>query len=212
MKKSLFAILGLLVCSSFALAQTSPTISAFDYAYGQGGGPAPFQVAAGAPIAGTYAITLAYGVTNTVKGTQITPFDTCVSSATCPPISIGSGTNFETVTPTSASCLTPAVINTCTVTAVFGFGHAIGDTVRSGDFGLQEAAQVAVSLGGGLVTLTPQWFQAAGGHTAGLTLLTGQKSLATSTYTVLDYSGIAGVFSYAAASGSVYASTTHVLY
>lgn len=216
MIRKLIALFALGIAVGVATAQNNTNYTgltrAYAFAYGVNTQSAPLQVTNGASTAGTYAVTLALGQTTAEGGTTFSPFAGCTSATTCPPITIGAGTSIETVTPTSASCSTPAQYNTCTVTATFAFAHGMGDSVKSGDFGLQESARYVVGKGGGLVVLDPTWFQNTGGHAAGLAVLVAQRSLATGVYTVLDYSGISGVFSYAAASGSVYASTAHVLY
>lgn len=125
------------------------------------------------------------------------------------PITIGGDSNSETVTPTAVSYDQFGNVN---VTATFANAHGTGEPVTSASFGLQEAAAFAVSKGGGLVALTPEWFGATGlSHSAAITFLETFKSQSANV-TVLDYSGITGVFSYAAAAASDYASTTHVLY
>jgi hypothetical protein len=212
MKRILISILGLigLLTAPAAFAQNRTSFqgltAADEFAYGMAAGSPALLVTSGSNSAGTYSLTLAYGRSTTGSGVTFTAVSTSA------PITVGIGASLETVTPSSVSCTTPGVLNTCIVTATFAYAHNNGDLVRSGDFGLQEAAQYVVGKGGGMVTLSPLWFQWAGGHTAGLTALVTYRSLATTTYTVLDYSGIAGALSYAAASGSVYASTTHVLY
>jgi hypothetical protein len=182
--------------------------NAFDFAYGING-TAPALVV-DSPVISTAGVSttfiVAYGYTTLGDGTVITPFATNV------PITIVDAGGADTAIPTAISCSTPQVLDSCTVTVTFTNAHGKGAKIVSGSGGLQEAAHYRVTQGGGLVALGPDWFAFEGGHSAGLTALVTFKSLATSTYTVLDHSGIAGVFSYAAASGSVYASTTHVLY
>jgi hypothetical protein len=115
------------------------------------------------------------------------------------------------VTPTAVNCLTPQVYQSCTFTATFTYAHGTGDRVSSGSNGLEEAAVYRSGKGGGLVILSSDWFGRYASHAAGLTALVTFKSV-NAAVTVLDYSGIPGVFSYNAAANSVYASTTHVIY
>lgn len=202
----LAAILAVVPCVAQNRSTFGGAADAYDFAFGQNPGSPALLVTQGCSASGACTLTLAYGQTTTASGVPFTPVSTNI------PIAIGEGSNYEVVTPSSVSCSTPAVQYTCQLTATFSGVHGAGSYVRSGDFGLQEAATYVVAQGGGLVLLSPKWFAAEGGHSAGVTALTGAKSLATSTYTVLDYSGIAGAVSYAAASGSNYASTTHVIY
>lgn len=215
MKRRILSILGLIALltapvASYAQNRVSifGAYSAWDFAYGLSPGVSSLLVTAGSSSSGTYTVTVAYGSVTTASGISFAPLSVNA------PVTIGGGTNTETVTPTAVSCSTPRVQYTCQFTAAFSFAHNNGDTVRSGDGGLQETATYVIARGSGAVVLSPDWFKWAGGHSAGLTLLTGgtYKSLATTTYTVWDYFGVTGALSYAAASGSNYASTTHVLY
>lgn len=209
--KKLVAIVGVIgLAGAVACAQNRSTFAgnanAYDFAFGVNPGSPALLATAGSTGTGTYTVTLAYGTTTTGSGIAFTPITTHI------PLTIGTGSNQETVTPSSVSCSTPAVQYTCQFTATFTNAHGNGAVVRSGDSGLQEAATFVVAQGGGLVTLSPTWFALNGGHSAGITFLETFKSLATTTYSVLDWSGVAGALSYAAASGSNYASTTHVIY
>lgn len=181
-------------------------VNAWDFAYGVQPATPALLVTSGSNTAGTYSVTVAFGNTTTASGVVFAPLSTSA------PVTIGIGGSLETVTPSAVSCSTPAVQYSCSFTATFTYAHNSGDLVRSGDGGLQEAAAYVVKQGSGLVALSPDWFHYEGGHSAGLTALVTYHSLATTTYTVLDYSGISGALSYAAASGSVYATTSHVLY
>jgi len=190
-----------------ALTKYSAEFNAYNYAYGVNPETPAFQVIAGNPTSGTYAITLALGVVYTPDGRAVSP----VAGI---PITIGSGTSIETVTPTSVSNPTPTIYGTCIITAAFGFGHGQGDLVRSGDFGLQEAATAATAYGGGLVVCDAKFCQAAGIATNAnfTTFVTGYNSLSANV-TILNWLGIPGALSYNNATpGSAYASTTHVLY
>ena len=194
-----------------AFAQNPATVSgvsnAWSFAYGSNPAIAPLVVdlTSGPSPTGTATITVAFGTTTLQDGTILTPLSTSA------PITIGTGANAETVTPSAVSCSTPAVYQSCSFTASFTYQHGTGDRVSSGSNGLEEAAIYRSGKGGGLVTVDSTWFGRYASHAAGITALTGFKSV-NAAVTVLDYSGIPGVFSYNAASGSVYASTTHVLY
>jgi hypothetical protein len=159
------------------------------------------QTTSGPNVSGAGTITCKAPLPATSNGLPI------IINTSCP-ITIGGDSNIETVTPTAVSYDQFGNVN---ITATFANAHGVGEPVTSASFGLQEAASLANSRGGGLVALTPAWFQQFGGHAAGLTALVTFKSLSAS-IAVLDYSGIPGVFSYSAAANSVYASTTHVIY
>jgi len=186
-----------------AISRFAGLVNAAEFAYGTSISEAPaLQVVQGSTATGAYTIVCAPPVPFSSGGSNIP-----VTVNT--PITIGSDSGFETVTPTAVSTnnLGQLLIN-----ATFTYAHGTGAQVRSGTLGLQEAAEYVKAKGGGLVVLSPAWFAANGGHAGGLTALVAQKSLATSTYTVLDYSGVTGSKSYTAASGSVYASTAFTLY
>lgn len=156
----------------------------------------------GPNVAGAGTITLKAPLPSTANGLPIILTTSC-------PITVGGDSNSETVTPSAVSYDQFGNVN---ITATFSNAHGTGEPVTSASFGLQEAATFASSRGGGLVALTPAWFGATGlSHSAAITFLETFKSVSADV-TVLDYSGIAGVFSYAATAGSDYASTTHVLY
>jgi len=190
-----------------ALTKFSGEYNAWNYAYGVNPETPAFEVIAGSNAGGTYAVTLGLGVVYTPDGRPVSP----VAGI---PITIGSGTNVETVTPTSVVNPTPTLYGTCLITAAFTNAHGQGDLVRSGDFGLNEAATDAVNNGGGLIAVDAKLCQAAGITTnAGvITFVTTYKSLSAST-TVLNKLGISGATSFSAAAASNYANnTTRVLY
>ncbi len=89
-------------------------------------------------------------------GVQFTPL------AANAPIILGSGSVQETVTPTAVSCNTPAIYNSCTFTATTSNAHGNQETVRTGSYGLQEAINLARSMGGGTVVVSGRWAQAGG--------------------------------------------------
>ena len=178
---------------------------ALEFAYGTpySGAPA-LQVVSGSTGTGAYTITCSPQSLKTAAGINIP-----ISVNT--PITIGANGAYETVTPTAVSTNNFGQI---LITATFTYSHGVGAQVRSGTFGLQEAAQQCVNDAnpGGLILLSPAWFKANGGVTAGRTVITGTKSLATAVYTVLDWSGSTGALSYRAASGSNLTSTAVTLY
>jgi len=143
--------------------------NALSFAYGisssSGSSPSPLSVYTGNAAAGAATVNLAYGVTFTFDGRSFTPPNTNA------PITIGSGTNAETVTPSAVTNNTPAVYGSCAVTATFANVHGNGDLVSSGTFGLQEAINYAASQGGGTVIVDAKW-AAAGGTTAMITAAT----------------------------------------
>jgi len=179
--------------------------NAFEFAFGVNGQAQPLILASSNTGTGAQTYIVELGYSTTQDGRKILPLFVNAS------LTVGTGANAETVVVTAASASNPQGLNTCTFTATFANAHSAGEIVSSGSNGLQEAAADRLAAGGGLIALTPAWFRQYASHAAGITALTGFKSLGATT-TVLDYSGIAGVFSYAAAAGSVYASTTHVLY
>jgi len=179
--------------------------NAFEFAFGVNGQASPLILASSSTGTGSQTYIVELGYSTTADGRKILPL--VVNGS----LTVGTGANAETVVITAVSASNPAGLNQCTFTATFANAHGAGEIVSSGSYGLQEAAVDRKNAGGGLVALTPSWFAAAGGHAAGLTALVAFKSLSVLT-TVLDYSGVPGVFSYNAAAGSVYASTTHVLY
>lgn len=79
-------------------------------------------------------------------GTQVNPYSTTI------PITIGSGANQETVTPSAVSVVTnvdggSAVL----VTATFSNAHSNGDPIVSGTGGVAEAQAAATAAGGASV-------------------------------------------------------------
>lgn len=213
MKRSVLAILSVfLALPAFAQNRTvfAGAANAIDFAYGTlPGSPAPLQVdLAGGPSAtGVATLTVSFGTTTLGDGTVITPLSTRA------PITVGTGANQETVTPSAVSCSTPQVYQSCSFTATFSNQHGTGDRVASASYGIQEAGIYLGKFAGGLVILSPALLQAAGVTTnAGVTtLITGFTSVGTR-ITVLNYSGIPGALSYQNTVGSAYASTTHVIY
>lgn len=178
--------------------------NAFDYAYGiaatERGVVTPLKVLVGNQATGSQTITVDFGVCTTLDGRTFTPITTTT------PITIGSGSNQETVTPTAVSNPTPAIYGTCQVTASFSNLHGNGDPIASGTFGLIEAVNDAHILGG-LVGVDGRWVS-AGGITG---TITGNKGW--TNVCVLDWRGTTGAVSYKAASNGVnMTATSNVLY
>lgn len=214
-RKFIALMAGFVALSIPALAQNPAVFggaaNAYAFAYGINNLVAPLQIDTTQPPttgAGVATFTVAFGTTTLGDGTVITPLSTSAK------ITVGTGANAETVTPSAVSCGNPTVYQSCSFTATFANAHGTGDKVTSGTLGLQEAAiYLNGKFGGGLVILSPQFFQKAGSHSAGLTIVTGSNAPSV-TVTALDYSGIPGVFSYKPTStaGTAWASTTHVIY
>lgn len=134
-------------------------VDAYQFAYGVNpNAPAAFQVLSGSNSPGTYTLTCQNS--KATAGNGVT-----VSLSTNASITVGFGTNEETVTPTSISSDN---LGNVYVTAVFANAHGIGEQVRSGTYGLQEAINYAASIGGGEVVVDGYW-ALGGGTTAVVT-------------------------------------------
>ncbi|HEY2496553.1 MAG TPA: hypothetical protein VGK24_05750 [Candidatus Angelobacter sp.] len=158
--KKIISLLLLVVASvglcSTGFAQNLPVVNrSFDsgvfyapaYAFGVNQLVSPLRVAVGT-ASGAGTITLQFGEVDLADGRKTFPF---TGVTTFPPITIGTGAVVETVTPSSASCSTPQILNTCQITATFTNAHGQGDFIASGDNGIQEAINDAASFGGGAV-------------------------------------------------------------
>lgn len=132
-------------------------VDAWAFAYGiNSDAPAALQVINGSAIAGAFTITCQPA---SDKG----PNAVSVAPTTTTPITVGLGSNAETVTPSSVSLDT---LGNILITATFANAHAAGEQVRSGTYGLQEALNYAAGAGGGTVLTSASWF--AGGGTAAI--------------------------------------------
>lgn len=142
-----------------------------NYAYGYGTIP-QLKVDGGTTATGSASITVSIGFVSLSDGRQFSPFSVTA------PITIGLGTNQETVTPTAVSGCYPVNVSgsTCTVTAPFANLHGHGDPISSGTFGLQEAINDAFQSGGGQVAVDSYW-SANGGTNAMLTAAVGYSSV-----------------------------------
>jgi hypothetical protein len=167
---SLIAVAGFVGVAAFAQdnpSQFAGQIRALNFAYGVAQNTPALQVdLAGGPSAtGTATLTVAYGTVSLSDGTIISPLNTNA------PVTVGTGANQETVTPSAVSCSTPLVYQSCSFTASFSYQHGTGDRVSSGTFGLQEATNYASSIGGGQVVVDAKWV-AQGGTQANLLAVT----------------------------------------
>ena len=136
--------------------------NAIDYAYGvsrPGGasGPAALVIDNANPIpSGSQTVTVSFGVTTAGDGTVFAPLSLLA------PVSVGAGTDIETVTPTAVSCSSPQVYDSCTFTATFANAHGRGEPVASASYGLQEALDVSWAGGGGVISIDQPWKSAGG--------------------------------------------------
>jgi hypothetical protein len=184
----LFAVTGFVgaACAQNSQSKFAGEIRAYNFAYGNNGTLVPaLQVDSPntpTPALATSTISVAYGTVTLGDGTVIAPLS--ISA----PITIGSGANQETVTPSAVSCTTPQIYQSCTFTAYFTYSHGTGDRVISGTYGLQEALNYANSYGvGGIVAVDSQWY-ALGGTQAIVA-----ASVPYSNVYVLDNSGAPGL-------------------
>ena len=188
---SLIAVTGFV---GAAFAQDNPAkfageIRAVNFAYGVAPNVPALTVDMSTPTTAgaTSTITVAYGQITLTDGTTIKPLAVGV------PITIGTGSNADTVTPTAVSCATPQVYQSCSFTATsITHSHGTGDRVASGTFGLDEAIEYASTFGnpaGGIVVTDGTWYRMGGTKTI-LTAVT----LATPNVWVFDDSGLGPVW------------------
>jgi hypothetical protein len=192
-----------------ALSVFANARKAVDYAFGvTPNGPPGLRIfSGGSTTSGTFSITLDYGYIVALDGSS-------VALTAKMPINLGVSTTNETITPTTVSNPTPYILGTCVITATFSHAHGVGELITSGDGGLSVAATAAAGPGAGLVIVDAAWGSLVGAtlsHAGMNTAITGYNSVSANV-TLLDWSGFTGALSYNAASGSAYASTTHVLY
>lgn len=214
---SLVALAGFVGGAAFA---QKPAIfggdaNAYAFAYGINPLVPALQVdlAGGPTSAGVATLTISFGTVALNDGTIITPLSTSAA------VTVGTGANAETVTPSAVSCTTPQVYQSCSFTATFSNAHGTGDRVSSASYGITEAGVYLVGkLGGGTVSIDGTLLKAAGityTHAAINTFITGVKS-GGATAIALDKSGVSvtatPALSYQSAVGVVYASTTHGIY
>lgn len=181
--KKLISTLALLAIALPVFAQNRTSFSgvrnAIDYAYGVQANVGPLRVDQGNSTTGSgTVITLAYGLVSLPDGTTFMPFSTTA------PITVGIGSNAETVTPSAVNCGTPQIYSTCQITASFANSHGIGDVVASGTFGIAEAVNAAHAGGGGLVAFNGAWVLAGGATSQFASKTYGWANVA-----LLDYRG-----------------------
>lgn len=210
---AVLALSAFLAVPTFAQNRTSfaGVKNAFDYAYGVNQNVSPLVIGIGNTATGSQTITLQFGNVTLPDGTVLAP----VSAGTVPtPITVGLGSNAETVTPSAVSCSTPTVYNSCTVTATFSNTHGQGEPVSTGTIGIAEAVNAAHALGGLVAvggSVIP--YTSAGTRASALTLIGTVKGW--TNVSVLDWMGTTGALSYmptGSANGGVYVTSTHVIY
>lgn len=126
---------------------------AYNYGGGQVSPPALQVGGTGNVAAGTnVTLTVAFGYVVASDGTQFMPFNTNAK------VNIGIGTTQDSVTPSSVTCNTPAVYNSCSIVVTTTYAHGINDPIASATFGLQEA----INAGPGVVVLDKGWMTGGG--------------------------------------------------
>lgn len=164
MKKTIVILLAGLLLTITAYAQSNAgaqSYPAVQESYGSGIFYSPaynyktYVLSGGSTAGGSYTITMAKPWIVLPDGRQVGVFSTSAS------ITIGQGSNQETVTPSSVSSgcgsfntnagFGGRASNPCTITATFSNAHGIGELVQSGTSGIAEATYDAGQFGGGLV-------------------------------------------------------------
>lgn len=193
MKKLSFFLIAAFALSTVVRAQNpsvfSGIASAWDFAYGVNPQVPALQVDIGTTATGAGTIILKFGNIQTSDGRRLMPFSTNNS------ITVGNGSNAETVTPSAVSCATPTFYSTCAITATFSNTHGQGDAVASGTFGLAEAVTYQ-HTNGGLVAVDGRW-KIAGGVVGTITGQSGWNNV-----TILDWRGTTLAKSYASTGSS----------
>lgn len=111
----------------------------------------------GATSGATQTLNVAFGTVTLGDGTVISPL------ATNAPVTVGTGINADTVTPSAVSNNTPQIYQSSSFTATtFSHAHGTGDLVASGTCGLQEAINAANGAGGGEVIVDAAWTKLGG--------------------------------------------------
>lgn len=173
--------------------------NAYSFAYGINPNVQALRVQTGNSVTGSASTVILFNASITTSDGLFVPN----TLSTYTPITIGNGSNVETITPTS---VTQNADGTVTVGGTFSNTHGQGDNVQSGTYGLAEAVKYAHGTGG-LVVVDGEWSQ-KGGITSTITGTLGYTNV-----TIYDGRGTSGATSYKAASnGSDYAATTVTLY
>lgn len=108
---------------------------------------------AGSTSGATQTLNVAFGQIVLPDGTYLSPLSTLA------PVNVGTGSNADTVTPSSVSNSTPQVYQSSSFTATtFSHAHGTGDRVSSATVGLQEALNAAAGAGGGIVIIDIAWY------------------------------------------------------
>lgn len=138
--------------------------NALNFAYGYQNAvalaPPALQVGSGNAAAGVSSITIITPITVTQGGSSFSPI--AVGST----LIIGIGANAETITVTGVG--TPSLAGygpgtgSVTVTATFANVHGQNEPVTSATVGLQEAINIAATLGGGTVNISGMWWKTGG--------------------------------------------------
>ena len=111
----------------------------------------------GSTTGASQTLNVAFGTVALQDGTLISPL------ATTAPVTVGTGSNADTVTPSAVSNNTPQIYQSSSFTATtFSHSHGTGDLVASGTVGLQEALNAASAAGGGIVIVDAGWYKAGG--------------------------------------------------
>lgn len=132
---------------------------ALDYNYGGGPtnvAPPSLSILTAPATTGSGSVTLENAILVLTDGNTAFPLNVNA------PVLVGSGSNQETVTPTAVTNVTSTVPGQPGFTATFANLHGIGDPVASASFGLQEAVNDALSRGGGIVVVDPEWYSVGG--------------------------------------------------
>lgn len=186
-----------------SISKFSAVRNALSFAYGIPGSEASaLAVYSGNVATGAgNAITVSAGQFITSDGITVQPFSTTT------PITIGTGSQAETVTPSAVSNVTPGQAGTCVITANFTKIHYQGEPITSATVGMAEAVNHVHAKGGGLVAFDAAWV-AAGGATAQF----AAKTYGWANVTLLDWRGTTAAKSWIAADGGAYAASTVTLY
>jgi hypothetical protein len=153
--------------------------NAAEYAFGNSGSQAQAINIDGPVAVGANGAVVAFGYSSTGDGQIFYPLNTNA------PVTVGSGLNAETVTPSAVSAVN-AAYDSMSFTATFANVHGRGDAVASATFGLQEALNAAAAAGGGSVVVDARWSK-LGGTSAILAAATVPSSVA-----VVDVRGGSG--------------------
>jgi hypothetical protein len=150
---TLTGLLALALAFALPLSAASTAVrNAADYAFGISPTVNPLVLDGGPYTTASTTFTVAVAYTTAADGNVFFPL------AVGTPILFGGPSNQETVTPTAVSGCTSPVYDSCSFTvASVTKTHGKGDGIFSGTVGLQEAINFQSGLGGGSVTVGPDW-------------------------------------------------------